>query len=145
MEFFRRINNQVAGIVATPAINSALILAARALMAFIFIMSGYSKIGGYAGTQGYMEAMGVPGAMLPLVILLELGGGIALLVGFQTRLAAFALAVFTLVAGFIFHGANDQMQQIMFLKNLAMTGGLLAFTVFGGGRLSVDCESGCSR
>lgn len=141
MEFIRRINDQVATIVATPALNSVLIVLARALAASIFIASGYSKIGGYAGVQGYMESMGVPGALLPLVILLELGGGIALLIGFQTRLAAFGLAVFTLLTGFIFHSAPDQMQQIMFMKNLSISGGLLAFTVFGGGRLSVDAEA----
>ncbi|MDF3029865.1 MAG: DoxX family protein [Moraxellaceae bacterium] len=140
MEFFRQLNDRVAGIVAAPAVNSALILAARALMASIFLISGYEKIGNYEATQGYMQFMGVPGGLLPLVILLELGGGLALLAGFQTRLAALALAVFTLVAAFLFHRSPEDMQRIMFLKNLAMTGGLLAFTVFGGGRLSVDGE-----
>lgn len=140
MEFFRRINDQVAGIVATPALQGLLTLAARALMASIFVMSGYGKISQYAQTQGFMESAGVPGGLLPLVILLELGGGLALLAGFQTRLAALALAVFTLVAGFIFHGGADYMQQIMFMKNLAMSGGLLAFVVFGGGRPSLDAE-----
>jgi putative oxidoreductase len=88
-----------------------------------------------------MQAMGVPGALLPLVILLELGGGLALVAGFQTRLTGLALAVFTVVAAFIFHGGHDQVSQIMFMKNLAMAGGLLALTLNGGGRASLDAES----
>ena len=73
-----------------------------ALLVAIFITSGLQKITGYEGTQGYMEAMGVPGGLLPLVIALELGAGIALIIGYQTRLAALALAGFTLAAGFLF-------------------------------------------
>lgn len=141
MEFFRNINQKVADRVATPAINSVLILAARACASAIFIIAGYGKITGYAGTAGYMQSMGVPAALLPLVILLELGGGIALLAGFQTRLVALALAVFSIASAFIFHAGADQMTQIMFMKNVAMAGGLLAFTVFGAGRLSQDAES----
>ena len=141
MEFFRNINRHVIGIVATPALNAALIIVARVLMASIFIGAGLSKLGaGYAGTQGYMASVGLPGELLPLVILLEVGGGIALVLGFQARLAALALAIFSIVSAFMFHGAADQMQQIMFMKNLAMAGGLLAFTVFGAGRLSLDGE-----
>ncbi len=101
-------------------------LVGRLLMAQIFLLAGFNKITGYAGTQGYMEAMGVPGALLPLVIALEIGGGLALVLGFQTRLAALALAGFTLVSGLLFHNNfADQMQMIMFMKNLAMAGGLL--------------------
>ncbi len=142
MEFFRRINNAVADIATAPAPAAILAVAARLLMALIFITAGYSKLGaGFAATQGYMESVGLPGALLPLVILLELGGGIALLVGFQTRLAALALAVFSVVSAVIFHSAPDQMQQIMFMKNLAMAGGLLAFTLHGAGPLSLDAEA----
>lgn len=141
MQFFRNINRHVIGIVATPALNAALIIVARVLMAWIFIGAGLSKLGaGYAGTQGYMASVGLPGELLPLVILLEVGGGLALVLGFQARLAALALAIFSIVSAFMFHGAADQMQQIMFMKNLAMAGGLLAFTVFGAGRLSLDGE-----
>lgn len=141
MEFFRSINNKVAEIVATPALNSILILAARVLMAAIFVTAGLSKLGaGYAGTAGYMASVGLPAFLLPLVILLEIGGGLALVVGFQTRLAALALAGFSIISAFIFHSAPDQMQQIMFMKNLGLAGGLLAFTVFGAGRLSLDAE-----
>lgn len=139
---FKQINGNIVKLVATPAINAALVLVARILASAIFITAGLSKLGaGYAGTQAYMAAVGVPGAMLPLVIGLEIGGGIALLLGFQARLAAFALAVFCVVSGLLFHSGADQMQQIMFMKNLAMAGGLLAFTVFGAGRLSLDGET----
>ncbi|VAW81462.1 Uncharacterized membrane protein, DoxX/SURF4 family [hydrothermal vent metagenome] len=102
-------------------------LAGRALMSAIFITAGINKLGaGYAGTQGYMESMGLPGALLPLVILLEIGGGLAVLLGWKTRIAAFLLAGFSLLSALIFH-ANfaDQMQSIMFMKNLAIAGGFL--------------------
>lgn len=141
MEFLRSINQKVADIVATPALNSVLILAARLLASAIFIVAGYGKVTGYDGTVQYMQSVGLPAALLPLVILLELGGGLALLLGFQTRLAALALAVFSIISAFIFHSGADQMQQIMFLKNFAMAGGLLAFVVFGAGRLSLDGET----
>lgn len=139
---FRRANGYIAGLVATPAINALLILTARILASAIFIGAGISKLGaGYAGTQGYMASVGVSGELLPLVIALEIGGGLALLLGFQTRLTAFLLAGFCVVSGILFHSGADQMQQIMFMKNLAMAGGLLAFTVFGAGRLSLDREA----
>ena len=116
-------------------------LASRILLAYIFIMAGVGKLGAeaYAGTQGYMNAMGVPGALLPLVIITELGGGLLLLVGFQARLAAFALAGFTLISAVIFHyQPADQMQMIMFMKNLAIAGGLLLITQYGAGAFSLD-------
>jgi putative oxidoreductase len=116
------------------------LLAARVLLAVMFLMAGMSKLGaGYAGTQGYMEAMGVPGALLPLVILLEIGGAIALIIGFKTKLAAASLAVFTVAAALLFHANfEDQMQSILFMKNMAVTGGFLALISMGAGRFSVD-------
>jgi putative oxidoreductase len=95
-------------------------------------MAGISKIGAYAGTQGYMESAGVPGALLPLVILLEIGGGLAVLLGWKVRIAAFLLAGFSVLSALLFH-ANfaDQTQSILFMKNVAMAGGLL-FLVAGG-------------
>jgi putative oxidoreductase len=117
-------------------------VAARLLMAQIFIISGFSKITGYGATQQYMSSMGVPGALLPLVILVELGGGLALLLGFKTRWVAAALAIFTLAAALIFHrNFADQMQMINFMKNLAMAGGLLMFVQYGAGRPSIDGKS----
>lgn len=114
-------------------------LIARVLMAHIFLLAGINKIGGYAGTQGYMEMMGVPGALLPLVILLEVGGGLALILGWQTHLTALALAGFTAVAAILFH-ANlaDQTQTIMFMKNWTIVGGLLLLAVHGAGAWSLD-------
>ncbi|MDH3218903.1 MAG: DoxX family protein [Gammaproteobacteria bacterium] len=116
-------------------------LIARVLLGHIFLLAGLSKLGAeaYAGTQGYMESMGVPGILLPLVILLEIGAGIALVAGWQTRLAAIALAGFTIVAAVIFHNnLGDQMQMILFMKNLAIAGGLLLLAVHGAGAYSLD-------
>ena len=90
---------------------------ARLFLAQIFLLSGIFKISGYEGTQGYMDAMGVPGMLLPLVILLEVGGGLAIIAGWQTRIISIALAVFAVVAAVIFHNNfSDQMQMIMFMK-----------------------------
>lgn len=122
--------------------NNAIILAARVLLAQIFLISGFGKLGaGYAGTQAYMEAMGIPGMLLPLVIALEIGGGLALVAGFLTRWAALALAGFTVVSTALFHADfGDQMQTIMFMKNLAMAGGLLLLYVHGAGSYSLDAR-----
>jgi putative oxidoreductase len=112
---------------------------ARLFIGHIFLLAGFSKIGQYAGTQGYMDAMGVPGALLPLVIALEIAGGLAIIVGFQAKWTALALAGFSIVSAVIFH-ANfaDQTQMILFMKNWAMAGGLLLLTVHGAGYFSVD-------
>lgn len=124
--------------------NNAIILVARVLLAQIFLISGFGKLGaGYAGTQAYMEAMGIPGMLLPLVIALEIGGGLALVGGFMTRWAALALAGFTVVSAVFFHANfGDQMQTIMFMKNLAMAGGLLLLYVHGAGSYSLDAKRG---
>jgi len=114
-------------------------LVGRLLIAALFVLSGWGKIGGYAATQGYMHSAGVPGGVLPLVILLELGGGIAIVAGFYTRLVALLLAGFCILAALLFHaGSADMMQQIMFLKNLGLAGGFLFLVANGAGRLSVD-------
>ena len=112
---------------------------ARLFMGHIFLLAGFSKIGQYVGTQGYMEAMGVPGALLPLVIAVEIVGGLAIIIGFQAKWTALALAGFSIVSAVIFH-ANfaDQTQMILFMKNWAMAGGLLLLTVHGAGHFSVD-------
>lgn len=114
-------------------------LLARLFLAQIFLISGIGKIGAYAGTQAYMEAMGVPGALLPLVILLEVGGGLAIVIGWKTQWAALALAVFSLAAAAIFHNnLADQIQMIMFLKNIAIAGGFLLLFAHGAGAYSLD-------
>jgi len=123
----------------TRNLENGLNLVGRILLSHIFILSGVTKITGYAGTQQYMESMGVPGILLPLVILVELGAGLALLVGWQTRIAAWILAAFTVVSAVIFHtNFADQMQMINFMKNLSITGGLLFVAAYGAGELSVD-------
>ena len=118
-------------------------LAGRILLALIFILSGYGKISGYAGTVGYMEKVGVPGVLLPLVILTELGGGLCILFGFQTRLVAIAMAGFTLLAAALFHfQPGDQGQMVNFMKNLAIAGGFLVLVANGAGAWSVDAMIG---
>lgn len=130
------------------ALQSPLSLIGRVLLSILFVPAGFGKIAGFSGTVGYATAMGMPlptvGVAIALVI--ELLGGLALLVGFGTRVAAIALAVFTLVASFFFHAywavpAEQQMvQQLMFFKNIAITGGLLAFAAFGAGAFSLDAK-----
>ena len=119
--------------------NAILSLLGRIGLALIFIIAGWGKIGGYAATAGYMDAMGVPSVLLPLVIALELGGGIAILLGVFTRSSAIALALFSIASGAIFH-ANfaDPMQAILFWKNIAMAGGFLLLAANGPGALSLD-------
>lgn len=124
-------------------------LIGRILMAWLFIPAGFGKIAGFSGTVGYAASVGLP---LPEVgvaigLLVELVGGIFLLIGFMTRPAALVLAFFTLVASFFFHAywslPADQatMQQLLFNKNIAVVGGLLAFAAFGAGAFSVDARS----
>ena len=114
-------------------------LAGRVGLSLIFVLSGIAKISAYAGTQQYMAAAGVPGFLLPFVIALEVGGGLAILAGVFTRQAAVALALFSVASALLFH-ANlaDQNQFIHFMKNIAMTGGLLQVVAFGAGAYSLD-------
>lgn len=132
------INSTIANIVNTPTIAGLLSVMMRLMLSLIFIISGFGKLTSYAATESYMQSLGVPGAALPLVILIELGGGLAILAGFQTRLVAFLLAGFCVVTGVLFHNGNDQINQIMLLKNISMSGGFLALVLFGGGRYSFD-------
>lgn len=123
--------------------DKAIELLGRLLLGHIFLLAGINKISGYEGTQGYMDAMGVPGALLPLVIILEIAGGLAVIIGFKTKWAAYALAVFTVVAGIIFHSDfADQMQMILFMKNISIAGGLLLLAVHGSGVFSLDSKLG---
>lgn len=114
-------------------------LVARLFLGHIFLLAGISKIGNLEGTMGYMEAMGVPGLLIYPVILLEIAGGAAIILGFFTRLSALGLAVFTVLAAVLFHGnVADQMQSILFMKNIAITGGLILLVIHGAGAYSVD-------
>jgi len=122
--------------------------AGRLMIALIFIMAGASKISGYAGTQGYMEMMGVPGFLLPLVILLELGGGLLILVGYQTRVIAFLLGGFSVLSGILFHlvpsfgmdAMAAQSEMINFMKNLGLAGGFAFLFANGAGAWSIDSK-----
>jgi len=124
------------------ALQSFAAPAGRVLISFIFLYSGLGKITGYAGTQGYMEAMGVPGALLPLAIAVEVLGGLAVLLGWHTRVAAFLLAGFSLLSALLFH-ANfaDQGQMISFMKNVAIAGGFLMIVAQGAGAYALDNRS----
>lgn len=114
-------------------------VAGRLLLAHIFLISGYGKIAGYAGTQAYMASKGVPGELLPLVILLELGGGIAIVAGFMTRWVSLALALFCIASGLMFHlDLANQGQTINLMKNFAMAGGFLLLAQAGAPFLSID-------
>ena len=132
--------------VTTTSTQDVIALVGRILIAYLFIPAGFGKLMGFAGTVGYVASSGLP---LPqvgaaLAILVELGVGIAFLLGYKTRFAAIVLAVFTVLAAVFFHKywavpeAMKMMQQINFNKNIAIAGGLLAFAAFGPGRLSVD-------
>ncbi|MBU0749714.1 MAG: DoxX family protein [Gammaproteobacteria bacterium] len=130
------------------SLQNPLALAARLLLAALFLPAGISKITGFAGTVGYISSVGLPMPTVAaaLAVAVEVLGGLALILGFGTRFAALALAFFTLVASFFFHAfwdlpADKQMvQQLMFFKNIGVTGGLLALAAFGAGGWSVDAR-----
>jgi putative oxidoreductase len=121
--------------------NAAFALGGRFLLAILFILSGLSKLGAAAATQAYIAKAGLPLPVLAYVgtVAIELGAGLMLLVGYRTRAAALALALFTLAAAALFHNQfGDRNQFIHFMKNLAICGGLLQVYVFGAGGLSID-------
>ena len=132
------------------ALQNPFALLARLLMALLFLPAGISKIGGFAGTAGYIGSVGLPmpevGAAL--AILVEVGASILLIIGLFTRPAALVLAVFTLVASFFFHAfwsmpaEAQMMQSLMFYKNIAIVGGLLAIAAHGAGAFSMDAKRG---
>lgn len=117
----------------------------RVFLALLFLLSGLSKLGSAAATTAYIASAGLPlpGVAYVLTVVVEIGGGLLLLVGFQARLAAAVLAVFTLAAAIVFHhNFADQNQMVHFLKNVAITGGLLQVAAWGAGRWSLDARSG---
>ncbi len=130
------------------ALQNPLALVSRLLLAAVFLPAGISKIGGFEGTAGYIASVGLPmptlGAALAIVV--EILGAVALIVGLGTRWAALALALFTLVASIFFHNywampAEQQfVQQLMFMKNIGVVGGLLALAAFGAGAFSLDAR-----
>ena len=129
-------------------LQSTTVLVGRILLGLIFVLSGFAKISGFDGTAGYIASKGLPLPQLlaALTIVVELGGGLALMAGLYTRQAVIALAGFSLLTAVVFHNfwaapQADQMgQQINFMKNLAIAGGMLVLAAFGPGRLSVDAR-----
>jgi putative oxidoreductase len=137
------INTSVAGSGASNA--STTILLGRVLLAVIFLLSGFGKLTAIAGTAGYFGSLGLPLPTVTAIIvgLIELLGGVAILVGFQTRIVAWVLAIFTVATALVAHtGWADQMQMINFLKNLAIAGGFLVLASSGAGSYSVDAKRG---
>lgn len=134
--------------VTTTSLQDTLALIGRILIAYLFIPAGFSKLMGFAGTVGYIGSVGLPlpqvGAVIAVVV--ELGLGIALLLGYKTRIVAIVMALFTVAAALFFHkywsapDAMKMMQTINFNKNIAIAGGLLAIAGFGAGRLSLDAK-----
>ena len=126
--------------------HDVMALLGRILLAYVFVPSGFGKLVGFAGTVGFITSKGVPFPEIcaAIAVFTELGLGLALLVGFKTRWAALALAIFVAVITPIFHGywavpeAQVMMHKLNFSKNLGLIGGLLAFAAFGAGRLSID-------
>lgn len=127
-------------------------LAGRLLLAALFLPAGISKLTGFQGTVGYITSVGLPLPTIAaaLALVLEIAGGIALIAGAGTRIAALALAFFTLVASFFFHAywsapADQQfVQQLLFFKNIAVAGGLLTLAAWGAGAWSVDARRAAS-
>ena len=126
--------------------NAIVLLVSRVMLAGLFVVFGVRKLMAVAGTAGYFGKIGLPmpEILVWLVILVELGGGLLLIIGWRTRLVAWILAAFTLGATFVAHrfwefdAAQYVPQLTNFMKNLAITGGLLMVAACGPGRLSVD-------
>lgn len=124
--------------------SSVTLLLGRILLAAIFILAGVQKFGGIEGTAGYISSVGLPAgtALAWLAAIFETVAGIALLIGFQTRYTSWLLAAFCVFTAFVFHyQPADQMQMILFMKNLAIAGGLLVLSTAGAGSLSLDART----
>ena len=123
----------------TSVINTLSAPVGRLLISLMFLMSGLNKIGNYSNTSGWMESMGVSSSLLPLVIILEILAAIAIIIGWKTKIAAFLLAGFCIISGLIFHSDfSNQLEIIMFMKNIAIAGGFLFLVVNGPGKFSID-------
>jgi putative oxidoreductase len=132
-----------AGAAQTASYSNFIALAGRVLLAAIFVLSGVGKVADPAGTLAYIGMAGLPFPQLAYAgaVLVELGGGVALILGYRTRIVAAAMALFSIAAALAFHSAlADQNQFIHFFKNIAMAGGLLQIVAFGGGGLSLDAR-----
>lgn len=123
--------------------NTSLLLIARIALGLLFLVAGLGKLGNVEGFGAYMASGGIPAALAWPVVLFEILGGLALIAGFQTRIAALALAAFCVASGFLYHfDLADQMQTTQLLKNIGLAGGYLALWVTGAGAWSVDGKLG---
>ena len=125
--------------------NSVVLLIARVLLSVMFIMAGLQKFTAIDGTAGYIGSVGLPApvALAWLSAIFETLAGIAILIGFQTRIAAILLALFCLFTALMFHfNFADQVQMLFFMKNVTIAGGFLALFASGPGSISVDARRG---
>ena len=123
----------------TSTVKNVSELAGRSLLSVLFLLSGVGKIGAYAATGAYMSSFGVPGVLLPVVIATEVLGAIAIIIGWHTRVTALLLAGYALLTALLFHtNFADQIEMIMFLKNVSIAGGFLLLVANGAGALSLD-------
>ena len=130
------------------SIKSPVVVVGRVLLALMFVLSGFGKLANVAGTAGYIASGGLPAAtaLAVLVGLFEVVAGLALAVGFKARWAALGLALFTLLASLLFHkfwaapAEQQMMQQLMFMKNLAIAGGMFMVAALGAGPLALDAR-----
>ncbi len=130
---------------SSPAATNAAVLVGRIFLSVMFILAGFGKLTAIGATAGWFGSLGLPAptVLVVLVGLLEFFGGLAILVGYQTRIAALAIGAFTIAATLVAHtDLADQTQQLFFMKNLAVTGGLLVLAAFGAGAYSVDARRG---
>ena len=125
--------------------NNIILLAARILLSIMFIMAGFQKFGDIGGTAGYISSVGLPAgtALAWLSGLLEVVGGIAILVGLMTRIFSYLLAAFCVLTALLFHNNfADMTQMLFFMKNITIAGGFLALSVAGAGAISVEAGRG---
>ena|SRR5437879_5898765 len=123
----------------TGTVKNIAELAGRSLLSVLFLLSGVGKVGAYGATAAYMSSVGVPSVLLPVVIATEVVGALAIILGWQTRVSAFLLAGYSLLTALVFHSNfADQIEMIMFLKNVSIAGGFLLLVANGAGVLSID-------
>ena len=135
----RPIQNTGQDIALMTALTTYGPLVGRILIGLLFLLAGLGKLGDVAGFSGYLASGGLPAFLAWPAVLFEIAVGILLIIGYQTRIVALATAAFCVVAGLLYHFAPaDQMQMAMFLKNLAIAGGLLMFAIHGPGKLALD-------
>lgn len=125
----------------TSSLSHSIEFLGRVFLVTMYLLSGLGKFSAYDQTAGYMEAYGIPGVLLPLVITFEILASVAIIVGWRVRDVSILLAGFTLVSAFVFHADfADQVQMVMFLKNLSITGAFLLLFVNGPGKFSLDAR-----